>query len=107
MHMISHKLSQEAKSMLDIQYIPMTHNKIQLIINDHPVLANVCKTAKKYYHSIQARRFLQEKYYWSDTTIDNTWWNTHAKALRRLLLHDQIRTQKYIHNNCSTNHRNH
>jgi hypothetical protein len=51
--------------------------------------------------------FFQDKYEWDDNTIDNIWWNVHAKALRRLQLHDRIRTHKYIHNHCSTNHRDH
>lgn len=80
---------------------------IVIIINDHHVIANVNKTVKKCYHSIKARSFLQDKYNWDDYTIENIWWNIHFKALRSLQLHDRIRTHKYIHNHCSTNHRDH
>jgi hypothetical protein len=107
MHKLAHTLAQQAKSMRDIKYFPMPHNQVNVIINEHYVNANLCKIAKKCYSSINTRSFLQTKYDWDDITIENIWWNSHAKALRKLQIHDRIRIQKYIHNHCSTNHRDH
>ena len=107
MHRLAHILAQQAKAMRDVQYIPMPHNRVNFTINDYYVNANVCKVAKKCYSSINARRFLQAKYNWDDITTDNIWWNVHAKSLQKLELHNRIRINKFIHNHCSTNSRDH
>ena len=107
MHRLAHILAQQAKDMRDVKYIHMPHNRVNLTINDHHVIANVCKIAKKCYSSINARRFLQAKYEWDDITTDNIWWNVHAKSLRKLQLHNRIRINKFIHNHCSTFSRDH
>lgn len=82
-HPLAHKLAQQAKSLKDIKYIPLPSNKVNLTINDHYVNADVNKIVKKCYHSTHARKFLQEKYEWKDSTIDNIWWNVHAKAIQQ------------------------
>ena len=107
MHRLAHNLVQQAKDMRDVQYIPMLHNRVNLTINEYHVIANVCKVAKKCYSSINARSFLQTKYDWDDKTTDNIWCNVHAKSLRKLHLHNRIRINKFIHNHCSTNSRDH
>jgi hypothetical protein len=107
MHRVAHKLAQQAKDMRDVQYMPMPHNRVNLTINEHYVNANVCKVAKKCHSSINARKFLQAKYEWDDETTDNIWWNVHAKSLQKLELHNRIRINKFIHNHCSTNSRDH
>lgn len=93
--------------MKDIKYLPLPQNHVNLIINDHYVNPNAGKIANKCYHSIKARSFLRTKYHWDDSTIENIWWNTHARALQKLEYHDRIRIQKLIHNHCSTNNRDH
>jgi hypothetical protein len=85
----------------------MPHNLVNFLINDYYINANAGKIAKKCYHSINARSFLQTKYDWDDNTIENIWWNTHAKSLQKLVYHDRIKIQKFVHNHCSTNHRDH
>lgn len=61
MHIISHKLAQQAKQLSNIECVPLPHNNVNIIINDNHVNANVGKVAKKCYHSIQARKYLQAK----------------------------------------------
>lgn len=60
MHSLAHKVAQQAKSLKDKKYIPFPNKKVNLIINDHFVNADVNKIATKFYHRIKARKFFKK-----------------------------------------------
>jgi hypothetical protein len=81
------------------------HSTLEL--HGKQVTSNYNQIIRKNHGSIRIRKYLQNKHFWNDTTIENVWWLTHEKAIYCNTPDKQIFLQKFIHNKLPTNERQH
>ena len=83
------------------------HTKTDLIINDEYITSNMKQNIRIAFGTGPMREYLQEKWKWTDATIEDIDWEAHGRALQRLPNSSRIATTKMIHRWLPTSSRQH
>jgi hypothetical protein len=89
----------------NIKSILLPADRCQILIDNKQVCSKHTKTLRENYHSRNMYQYLQEKYKWSDKTLNNIWWEAHGKALLLLTEGKLAIIQKFNHEHISCNYR--
>jgi hypothetical protein len=101
------------------QYSSLPQNPVDLKINNIAINSKYALKSEKAFHSIAFRKYLQDKYHWSNSTIESVWWKPYHNSIMNLnsvertiifkLSHDRlptiVREKKYY--SYRTKHCNH
>jgi Leu/Phe-tRNA-protein transferase len=97
---------QTSTSMPEQQiYHKLPANKVNFILNDHTINANVAKPTTIAYHNISLKNYMKDKYEWTNQQFNKIWWKPHHKSMMKLESNDLIRIHKFILNYLPTNKR--
>lgn len=81
--------------LVSIQYSVPTAVPATLYINDIPITSKVQESLRDAYNSQALRTYMQNKYGWKDSVIDDIWWEGNNRALKRLSHADRQTIQKF------------
>ena len=83
------------------------YTKTDLIIDGEFITSNIKANIRSAFGTGPMREYLQEKWQWSDETIEDIDWEAHGRALHRLPNSARISTTKMIHRWLPTSARQH
>lgn len=91
--------------LITIDYRPPEACRATLTIHEMPITNKYRESLRSAYDSQELRAYMQEKYTWSDTVIDDIWWDGHDRAIRRLSHADRQTIQKFNFHHLPTTRR--
>lgn len=99
-----------AAEVVSDQLIPITYSapaacRATLTINGLPITNKYRENLRNAYDSQDLRAYMQTKYQWCDAVIDDIWWDSHDRAIRRLSHADRQLIQKFNFHHLPTLHR--
>lgn len=82
-------------NLIEIEYSVPPACRASLYINNHAITNKYRESLRRAHDSQALREYMQQKYLWSDTTVEDIWWNGHDRAIRRLSHADRQTIQKF------------
>ena len=88
-------MNNTAKTLPSAKYFPILHNTIKLTSICH-YIKNMAKRAKKGYHSLNSRQFIQYNTMgeWYNRC---RWRKAHPKSMQQLIFYNCIKVQKFLY----------
>jgi hypothetical protein len=106
MHVLADDLCKRAPECRDQKdYFNFPANKVNLVLNDHTINANVSKATMIAYQSISLRNYMKQKHNWTNLQIDKIWWKPLHRSTSTLTNNDLVKIQKFMYNYLPTNKR--
>jgi hypothetical protein len=99
------KLATESLLMKTIKNTKPNFATASIMINELLLTADCKKNIRSAYLSMDLREYMLNKNNWTDSTIDNIWWEVHKSSIRSLSTTTKRLIQKFIRNKLPTNYR--
>jgi hypothetical protein len=104
LNIIADTLAKEARQYHRVtQYSSLPHNPVDFKINKTAINSKYALRSTKAYHSIAFRKYLQDKYNWSNSTIESIWWKPYHNSILNLNSMERTIIFNFIHDRLPTN----
>jgi hypothetical protein len=106
LNIIADSLAKKARNYCRLsQYHSLPQNPVDFKINNIAINSKYALRSKKAFHSIAFRKYLQDKYSWSHTTIESIWWKAYHNSITNLNSAERAIIFKFIHDRLPTKSR--
>jgi hypothetical protein len=103
LNILADSLTKEARKYPKIiKYHSLPQNPIVFKTNDNMINSKYALRSRKAYHSIAFRKYLQDNYSWSHTTVESIWWKAYHNSIAKLSNSERAIILKFIHDRLPT-----